>query len=63
MHTKMYLVDSTQTTYLQTNSYVTNAYQISKIRWILLMYHSRLRLRNNDKKQKVLFINCEINNY
>ena len=32
----MYLVDSTQTTFLPKTSYVPNAYQISQIRQILL---------------------------
>ena len=31
-------MDSTQTTFLSTNSYVTNAYEISQIRQILLLH-------------------------
>ena len=35
---EMYLVDSTPTTFHPKNSYVTNAYQISQIRQILLLH-------------------------
>ena len=38
MNTKMYRADSTDTIFPQTNPYVTNAYQISPIRQILLLH-------------------------